>query len=384
MSVSLRNTIASLSLLMAVVVYRFAILETSLGLSNSTAQFVLLPIILMAAALFSFWQYVIPRYAIILACIASVCAGAATFSFKAERSDAVKIYLSPFLSDPHEAQSIKFSTLLNKTFDALDLDFELERISNPLADANAVSDFLKKRLLEEQDEAALVISGSSRWLSFSISPKFTNYLLSPALLKITSALKLNLVNEVSGTGLSNAFSPATQQYLARMIAAMTAFNDGQMDLAEENLVNAASIVERWTSTNHRAYALWMLGTLYLNKAFAQNVIEPAYLNCASDYFIRSRSFLKRDLNPELTAAVLNNMASTHFLSYIFLGRKDLRKRALKEFKVASKFTFKPNNFTQRPAWLVAKENLYYLKRATNLKKQFARKLRKMKKGKSKN
>lgn len=378
MKISLRNIIALLSLLIAIVVYRLALIETYLGWSNSTVQFVLLPIVLISIALISFYGQVFPRFAIFLACLASIGAGIVTFGNKPERLDAAKIYISPFLSDPHEAQSIKFATLLAKTFDRLDLNFDLERISNPIADLQGVGDFLNRRLIEDPDETTIVISGSSRWLSLSTSSKFAPHLVTNSLAQVFSALNIKLVTQVSGTGLSNAFSFATQEYIAWMLASYVAINDGQLDLAEQYLLNAASIVERWTSGHHRAYALWMLGTLYLNKAFNSNSLEPTYLNCSIDYFKRALGFIRKDRNPELYSAVINNLASAHFLSYLFLGHKNLRKQSLKEFKIASRTTFKASNINN-PAWLLARENLYSLNRPKNLKQQFARKMRKLKK-----
>ena len=375
MKVRLKNIIGFLSLLTLVIIYRTAFLENYLGFSSSSSQFVLFPFVLFCVFILTFWQKVIPRYALFLAAIAGITLGAASMGVRPERADALKVYFSPFISDPHESQSIKFSNLLQKLLDKLNVDSDIERVSNPLTNLAKVNDFIKKRLLENPNEAAFVISGSPRWMALSVSPKISSHVLDDELSEISSALNIKLVTDVSGTGLSDGFSPATQDYISRLIAAFSSFNEGNIDQAEIYLAEAASITEHWSSVTHRAYALWLLGTLYINKAFNGDTIEPAYLLCAIDYLNRSRGFIKRNPNPELLSAVLNNRGVAHFLSYLYFGKKTLRKQALREFQFASKASFKSGSAIDRPAWLVARENLFSLNRPKDLKKIFAQKVR---------
>jgi len=370
----LKNRTAVILLFIAALLYRTEWLENYFSWSSSTTQFILVPAVLVAALLFSFWQEVVPRYAIAVAFLASACLGFASFGQKADGKEDITIYLAPFVADTNQAQTIKFSDLIVKNLADVELGLRPVPLSNPLSSAKAVQEFFQRELDSGNKSASIVISGNPRWLTMSVNSELSKSLVSRELGKILSPLNLNVVTDLSGTGLSDGLSLSSRDYLVRVIAAYSDLSRLDFGSAERNISDAAGVVGRWSTTSHRAYALWVLGTISLNRAFSEETLEPAYLDCAITYFTRARRFIRRGESPELLAAILNNRGVAHFLSYMFEMKKPLRRQALREFRSASKIASKKATITSTPSWLVARLNWRSFNQPKDLKRQFAKKV----------
>lgn len=378
MSTRFRNITALALLFVATLLYRQELLQYYFGLSSSTVQFILVPFVLIACALFSFWKETLPLSPLVIAFIASACLGITSFGLKLEVQEKLTVYIAPFLGDDNQAQTIKYSDLIIKNFEEVGLNIGPVRLSNPIPSAKAAQDFFQKNIEKGNSVDSIILSGNPRWLTISISPELSKNLVSKPLGELLSSLGLRLATEVSSTGLSDGLSRSSRDFIARIIATFSDLNQSNLESAEMNISDAAGVLGKWSTTSHRAYALWLLGNISLSKAFSGDSLEPAYLRCAVNYFTRARRFIRKGESPELLAAVLNNRGVAHFLSYMLLNKKPLRRQALREFRTASKLAYKKSSITPNPAWLVARMNWRYFNQPKDLKRQYVKKTGKVK------
>ena len=358
------NLAASILLLCLLTLFHLRVLEDLFGFSRGVAQYSLIVPFVFALALFSYSSYRIPRYALVLTLFCSGIMGLAFLKLNSKTSQHNRVLFSPFLKDANQVQSIRFQDLFAKDLKQTALDVEILNLPNPVSNLQSA-----KKLFSEYVKDTVLVAGSSRWLKLYFSSATSEILDS------NSDYRLGIVNWISSIGLSDSDSAATREFVLRIVAAHNALSNNSFIEAETSLVEAASVLGKWTTPVHRAYPLWLLGTLYLHK-FNSTAGDRAYLICALDYLSRARKFIHNKDNPELLAAVLNNRAIAHYYSYIHLGKKDYKKKALRDLRVAAKS--KPK-LVDAEAWAMAKENLWNLNSYTALTKKT--KKNKNKKGK---
>jgi hypothetical protein len=348
------NLQASILFVCLLVLFHSGVLEELFGFSKGVAQYALLVPVLITLGLYSFHSFRFPKWALLLTLVCSGLMGIAFLKLNSKPSLQTKVLVSPFSKDANQVQSIKFQDLLAKDFKRKNSSTSIINLPNPVTDLKSA-----QKLFSEYKTDISLIGGSSRWLSLYFSKNSSD------LLKSEANSNLNIANWISAVGLSDSTDPASREFVAIIITAQHALSNNDFLEAELLLSEAASVVGTWTTPAHRAYPLWLLGTLYLHK-FQANPQDKAHLTCALDYLSRARRFIHNKATPELLAAILNNRAIAHFNAYLYFGKKDYKKKAFRDLGVAVKA--KPKS-TDPAAWATAKENLWILKNSKLSKKK---------------
>lgn len=374
--------IAFALILACAIVYRFGFIQQAYGLSSSTVQFILTPFVLLSFLLIRIGSLRFPLWIVAVSATSILCLGFVSLQHAPaprKHIDKVQLFIAPFVGDTRESQTIRYSDLLAKELSEAHVPVAMENLANPLSARSDVAKFMLERTTNSSgSEATVIISGNARWLSLGISPRFGDQLVSHELETLLSDLGLQVVKTLGFTGLSSAFEPASREYVMHLLAALVALSKEDRESAEKSVASAAGVVSRWSSNDHRAFALWMLGTLYLERSLSSGRVQPAYLECAVTYFDRARNFIVKPDNKELLAAIANNRGIAQFLQYVLLGRKNLRAKAIRGFKAASNLASRNSTFgLSQPAWAIGRENFYSIVKPKNVRKRFNKKRRMM-------
>lgn len=139
-------------------------------------------------------------------------------------------------------------------------------------------------------------------------------------------LGFELFKRVPVVGLPRMPKRASNEFIARLFAGyMPLYQGGTMTratvnhAAEAELLRAANILSPFRLSEHRGFAWWVLGNYYLGQAIESQ--EAGYLSCASSAYRFAASFVHRDHNPELFAAIHNNKAILLLVKKFLFGKK---------------------------------------------------------------
>ena len=132
-----------------------------------------------------------------------------------------------------------------------------------------------------------------------------------------------------------AFQPedASSGFIAQLFASLPDKDFGQIiddpakfSEVELNLKEAASMRARWTSYSHVSYPMWVLGNLYLVKGLSSGAYNLHYLICANSLYTKAVGFMRPGDNPELYAALYNNLAFLNFVHWSVNGNDKFKKK----------------------------------------------------------
>jgi hypothetical protein len=227
--------------------------------------------------------------------------------------------------------------------------------------------------LEREPTLRALVWGSERWLRVSFSARLRSDLyLDSALHSLREDTGLMMVSELPEIGLAPASDSATARYLAALLEAFKAAQrsallstpSSEQELGYlTNLSAAAYVSGGWTSYDHRALPLWLLGNHYLLAAAQSSsaAAQQALLTCAGRYYALARRYLRPNKRSfgyrELLAATVNNEALVSALYYRLSGDTRVLQRMRKQVKAAKRMldTKTLHGGINRPA-LVAQEN----------------------------
>lgn len=211
-------------------------------------------------------------------------------------------------------------------------------------------------IFENNNRLYSVIWGSDRWINYSNRESQLKSVRSGNLLSDFSK-NLLLVSTIPVFGMS--YSPAnhTVEFLSRFFVA-----SHEKDKAELFYKNAGSYAPLWTQSTHLSYSLFLLGNIYLERVLGGVDYQEAEMKCALNAYAKSASLILGKHNPELTAALDNNIGIAYYVKSLFSGKKKDIIKAKKRFKSAIKLkSFKnPFNLTYLSSF-VAKINSKMIK-----------------------
>ena len=204
-------------------------------------------------------------------------------------------------------------------------------------------------VLEKRPGLGGVVWGAPRWMSVTLRQV-------PALslreFGVTSFARrwgesnrwqdLRIIRSVSSMGLSHGHQDATVHFIADLIPLWSDFardtSPGADSSTLDSRLNSLSRTQaRWSSRSHIGFVLWMLGTYHLIRALEADTLGTGDLVCASREFNDALGQFRQKDNPELYAAIQNNLGIVGLIEADHAENRDLqRRRAFKRMKVAQR------------------------------------------------
>ncbi len=166
-----------------------------------------------------------------------------------------------------------------------------------------------------------VVWGSTRWVTLSLKahdPLSISSLSAESFgrrfLRESNYRDFKIAAGIRTVGISDAWDPNTLGFIGRLLPLWRDFpsqlserrDDGA--IFEQGVRSVAALKARWTSFSHRALPMWMTGTYHLVRAISSEQLEKGELSCAINSLEAARSQLRPADNPELQAAIANNLS----------------------------------------------------------------------------
>lgn len=309
-------------------VYAWLCISTypGLGLSQSSAQFLILPLVLLAFFKMKILGGRLPRMSIVLAGVAAVTAGLiGNYAYVADDKGALLV--ATLVGDDIEAESRVFREEIRKSLTANESKL-IQRYPKKI-----VSNIEAQKTLNDINGALGVVWGNQRWLNVQLPQASIVTLHQLALPTPPVGLPdLHLVKTVQIFGLSYNPEGASANFLgnfARALSAIRLYESSQsiedLDRAIDELEATVRIVARWTSYAHRGAVAWMLGNRHLERALKIGGARAKEdIRLAERAFGSARGFVPSNQAPEFEAAILNNQA----LALIVRGSIEERSRGV--------------------------------------------------------
>lgn len=303
------------------VVVLFASLRGLFGLFDpicelSTAQIIVFPLVLAALT----WSNPFPKIpATVVAASLSATVLSLVISSLPDRN--ASILLARLDDDEFEIATRVFRERLTPV---LGDKFLIRSTKQPIGKLN------KARKSLEESPAQSLIWGRKPWLNISVKE--------PQVDKVwLDLLAIKPVWHVPVFGLS--FEP--QNETARFVGLLTrgllnkdhlsgtSWTEREMALRE-----AGELVAPWSAQAHRAYAWFVLGNSYLERA-VRSSYESGEVTCAIEAYRRGAKTMAVRDHPELYAAISNNHAAALFLRYVMEDKREYKHQALERLKLAT-------------------------------------------------
>lgn len=307
------------SLCLSLVIFlliRAEVQKANEALDIARAQLVALPVYLLSIYIMTrSWL----RKAWIFVCLPIVCAICAGFySGVSYTGSTERAYIgmlegdifgssTQILYDAIDSQSKKMSTHV--------------RYSRPSKKIDAKQ---VKGMFADSPKLSAIISGDSQWISLDLAPS--------ALLTLSKAEwiekfgELQIITSVPHIGIS--FQPISDT--ARFIVSL-------LEDSEASLLLSGNIEAAWSAGSHRALPYMMLGVQALRDALATRQYQPPVMDCAADNFYKAWLLSSMKDNPELKAAVTNNLGVVWFIQGVLEDSKALRQKGLDSLMTASAY-----------------------------------------------
>jgi hypothetical protein len=263
----------------------------------------------------------VPRLVLILAAVAGVAATAYGYMLVPKVVQNAFIF-SRLQGDRDESTSRVFrervEVLLKDGGDAtLGSDRALQRYFKSFSSDNEL-----RELFDDDPSLKGVVWGDSEMVRISFRQRSPVAVVDFERAQVSRiAKKLQMVDFVAVTAIP--FSPAesTAFFVARVFEALSATLEPHAHgraarywASRAALLLAADAPQQYPSRAHRAYALWRSGTNSLLMFLGSNATETGYLDCARVDLQRALAMLIRRENPDLAAAILNNLGVLAVLS----------------------------------------------------------------------
>jgi hypothetical protein len=324
--------------------------QLGLAVSLETAQLIVLPLLIAAVCSIRIYDQRVPRIAIILTVLFGVSALLINnFSHLLPRlfsRNSSELLVANLVGDELEGASRTLRKMIRQSAETDQLS--VTRYPRPLSSQSEA-----KGLLVERSNATAVVWGDLRWLNVSF-PAREPLLLSDLWTMGDGFIlpELLVVDSVPMIGVSREPVIATATFLAELTLAsdsMLAIFDNPGLLEQARTVGF--LQAGWSANAHLAYAWWLVGNYQLVQAANEQSFQPAEYRCAQQAYLLALRYLQINSNPELKAAILNNLAVSQVAQGILEGKhKRAYRKALVFFKAASRTRKEKNLF---PAILIA-------------------------------
>lgn len=275
----------------------------------------------------------LPRPMLLLAASAFVLSAYSAFTV---RGGAERIVVATFAGDPHEARTKVFRSRL----DAL-LDFRgrttAARYFETVRDVPAARVFL-----ESHPDVPFLVWGSERFLRISLrrEPPARLADLSPGA-GAWLAPELRLVLGIEEIGMTLKPDLETAGFVASLMDAERGYragieNPAALDLprVETSLRALGTSIAPWQSFAHRALPLFLLGNLHFVRGMHADTPIEADLKCSADAWQAALRLIRRNDNPELVAALYNNLGVVALVRSKLLRRPGLARVSRRFFRKA--------------------------------------------------
>jgi hypothetical protein len=181
----------------------------------------------------------------------------------------------------------------------------------------------------------IIITGSLPRLSLSISQTTLTRILGDKLEIYYRKLPLSAITtEINKLTLASSSVKSSSTFLAELSDGLFAENVEEQLLS---LAQASRAKAFWGTSDHRAYSLWLLGTLLMKRSGVFSSIstsnnditrdERAYLKCAAKVFISAGKYLKHSKDNRLKAANTNNYALLRIAEALTYKESSQHKKA---------------------------------------------------------
>lgn len=321
---------------------------TSLNLSDW--QLALSPVLLFVS-----WRFFrVPALAVLLSCLLVLLLAnqARSYSVSSEGG----FLLARFHSDPNEYVSYQFRVEINQRINSTrNLRWNSEKLTRypkPI-----YSEQEAQKLLESDQSVNLVVwdrlnaALAKRWIWLSFPSRAHTTLGAVASGHLPAELlSLQIVESFPASGLS--FEPAGESatFLGLLIRGLAGVAKGIPGTKHEEallaLKQAMQLEALWTSYAHRTVAGFFLGNAHLKAAFAAQQTAIGELDCASSAYRQALGSIRDGDNPELEAAVYNNLGVALYLRAYLLSQNSEAKQATKAWRNAVKTLGQANPFSK--------------------------------------
>ena len=327
----------------------------------SYIQLLVFPLLLFVFYRFSFLKLRVPRLVLLAALLCAVFATAFSFTYLPARGGVFLV--ARLAGDSHEINSRLFRAKIHADASMLANSHRpaaVRRYFREISSLREAAEALKGR----KDRRALVW-GNRRWLNVSLKrrePKSLDELEIPAAHEWLRALRLVLTVPV--IGLSYNPPNETGGFLALLFSGLAGGSRGTVlsPSQELHLRDAGEMVAAWTSFAHKAYPYLLLGNHYLAQAFSREAYQAGEMHCALRAYLRGLSFLRPGNNPDLEAALHNNLGVALAARYVMEEPGPLKKYPIKHFALAKKAGHALNRFGFVPqASVEAVRNVYLIR-----------------------
>lgn len=284
------------------------------------AQLIVVPV--LAIGLFFVGKPVLPRWVVVICAACAVMVTLPAFTPISQGTN--ELLVSRFADDNFGARSRIFRKDLRSRFDPrsnVTITPYHFHISNA-AEARSVVD------QQPAGSALIWFNGPATVIEFARTPFRT--LKGPAFVHLPHELqRLRMFQSVSRVNVASEELADTQLFLNHLISAIVPALGPEGTLAsayaETDLFRAATIRAGWRSRAHQAYAVWLLGNLYLREAVEGARYQPAAMACAYQAYLKAGTMLTTRDNRELVVAIVNNQSVALALQAAF-GREPQRTR----------------------------------------------------------
>lgn len=181
-----------------------------------------------------------------------------------------------------------------------------------------------QEILQDDDRTKGVVWGTRRWLNVTLSESVQSRRLQDfSAVWVGEYGGLKIVEKVPWIGLSYKPIRQTAEFLSAVFHGST-----------EMLQFAAQMQAPWTSYAHRGLAYLYLGNQQLKTALGGQRYNFAAMDCAIASYQAGWALVQTGDNPELKAALLNNLAVGTYLQGVYEDQKQLRKKGRKDLALA--------------------------------------------------
>lgn len=320
----------------------FYVLRQREAIDTSLAQFFVYPVLLVLFYKLRFFKVVVPPWALVFGIVGASYSVASAYT--AYRSTGAGLLVARLAGDEFESESDIFRREISSFVEGKE-GFTVTRYH-----ATIKSDAEARDLLSDS-KALAVAWGDTDWvnISFATLPalELSQFGISPMFEEFGD---LKPVRSVPIIGLSFKPMKVTARFLAGLERAL-------LSETPTEIYDLALIATSWSSFAHRSFAWWKLGNLYLEQVLSKDSYEPGELDCARKAYQEALGLMDPADNPELYAAISNNLA----ISLIMHSRLDGDKRAMRKARKllkAGAATLQVKNIFDLPyvAGKVAKQN----------------------------
>lgn len=349
----MRRKFLVLVLQFAVPVALFALLRSQWrGLNLSFAQLLVFPLVVLFFLRLRVAGLRIPRAMLLLAAAGALAAFSVPYLYPAQRRIAL---VSTLASDDFESESRVFWQ---------ELEQWLRRRGGAHARAWRFYGTLSNQrgaaaVLKTYPGAMALVWGDTKWVNISLPGSPLPGRRDPDLRRETEALLgVEVVSSIPVIGMSYQPRGDTARFVAALISGIGAAEGSAAGRAESELRYAGERAAFWLSNAHRGLAWFLLGNLQLHEALADGRYQPALFECAENAYTAAAGNLMPWDNPELYAAIHNNLGALYYLQSRFGSRSELLKRARRKWVYAVRTRKLKNPFDMRyRAAKVAKRNI---------------------------